>query len=155
MLFPQIFFRQQKPSKNTGWYPESSVIQEIFTWSKFWRTTNCFNRKFLRSNKQIIFQVSEIIFQATIIHSVKNEGWIYEHLWHSQRTFNAFDKYQIYTLHPQNNYHTDFCNMNLPKLLVSPRKHTSANVITVLSPIRSPRTCLTSYESDHLLLFLT
>lgn len=88
------------------------------------------------------------------MHLVETEGLIEEHV-HREQIVNVFDKSQIYTPDPPNKYPMDFCSMNLPEVLVSPWKSISANVIAALSPTPSPCTCLTSYESDHLLLFLT
>lgn len=40
----------------------------------------------------------------------------------TEQIFNAFDKNQIYTLHPQNEHNMNSHSLNIPKLPVSPRK---------------------------------
>lgn len=51
----------------------------------------------------------------------------------TEQIFNAFDKIQIYTLHPRNEHNMNSHTMNIPSLPVSPRKQISANVIIIIS----------------------
>lgn len=51
----------------------------------------------------------------------------------TEQIFNAFDKIQISTLHPQNEHNMNSHSMNILNLPVSPRKQISANMIVIIS----------------------